>query len=223
MKYFCIFIIEYVFYRNIDENAFLDLTRLKYLDLSVNLLQTIPEKLFTSQKNSLETLWFSHNYLETIPREAFHHLSALKYINLNCNRIRAIHNYSFGHMSSLIEVSLAANMIDSIEPEAFMIAQRSLLGPGLIEKLDLSANKIVSLNQTVFFYLTNLRHLVLGNNKIKFIDRKVFRGVSFLITLDLSFNQLSSLDFLANRNFSLVRYLTVSKRHILDNVKNYVC
>lgn len=193
----------------LEENAFIDLKRLIFLDLSVNYLQTIPNGLFTSQERSLETLLMTHNYLETIPRRAFRRLASLKLLNLNCNRIRVIENYAFGYMSSLGELSLATNMIDSIEPEAFSIDQSSMLGPGLIEKLDLSGNKLTTLNQTMFAYLTNLRHLVLSNNKIRFIDRKVFRGVGFLITLDLSFNQLSSLDFLANRNFSLVRYLTV--------------
>ena len=194
---------------NVDEKSFLNLNNLKFLDISVNFLQTIPDNLFESQQSSLETLLMSHNYLETVPRRAFRHLASLKHLNLNCNRIRAIQNYSFGYMSSLVEVSMAANSIESIEPEAFSIDQSSLLGPGLIEKLDLSGNKIATLNQTVFFYLTNLRHLILSNNKIRYIDRKVFRGISFLITLDISFNQLNSLDFLANRNFSLVRYLTV--------------
>lgn len=194
---------------HLDNQSFFDLTSLKYLDMSYNFIEEIPQNLFVRQNSALETLLFAHNRLGSIPKEAFRHLESLKYLNLNGNRIKHLGDYSFGFMKSLVEVSLASNQIETIANNTFNIDKSSIFGPGLIEKLDLSGNNLTFLNDTILFYLTNLRHLVLSNNRLKFIDRKVFRGLSFLITLDLSFNQLDDLGFLANRNFSLVRYLMV--------------
>jgi Leucine-rich repeat (LRR) protein len=114
----------------------------------------------------------------------------------------------------LIRLYLNNNSIKSIDKYAFFIDERALVGPGLIEKIDLSLNKLEYLNDQVFSYLTNLRYLILNNNMIKYIEARAFYGVNFLITLDLSMNQLRSLDFLSTNNFTHLRHLRLANNLI---------
>ncbi|RMZ99343.1 insulin-like growth factor-binding complex acid labile subunit, partial [Brachionus plicatilis] len=106
------------------------------------------------------------------------------------------------------------NQIESIEVDAFSIDKRSYYGPGLIEKLDLSFNKLVHLNESIFSYLTNLRYLIISHNRLRYIDPAVFQGVNYLISLDLRLNKLENLTFLTSRNFSELRHLRLANNQI---------
>jgi hypothetical protein len=188
----------------------------RVLDLSNNFLNDIPKDLFKLKRNAslIETLNINKNNLSRLPKEAFVHLTSVKYLYLNDNKFTLISNFSFGYMLNLIELYLANNMIQFIEVKAFYIDEKSYVGPGLLEKLDLSHNRLESINSTIFSYLTNLRYLVLNNNLLKSIDVNSFYGVNYLISLDVSMNQLDRLDFLRNKNFSYMRYLKLSHNRL---------
>lgn len=179
----------------ISDKALHGLSKLLVLDLSFNFISRIPHQFFADQNTSLETLCLNQNQLAQIPKESFRHLTHVKYLYLNRNRIQALGNYSFGYMKNLIELYLAENQINTIEINAFNIDPMSFLGPGLIEKIDLSYNRLGHLNASIFFYLTNLRYLILNNNQLKHIDKVSFTGVNYLISLDLSLNQIEELNF----------------------------
>jgi Leucine-rich repeat (LRR) protein len=199
----------------LEESMFVNLMTLRFLDLSHNFLTTLPIGVFQSQDKTLEHLNLNNNYLSAIPVETFRRLSAVKYLNLNENRLRTLRNYSFGYMAHLLEISLSHNAIQFIEPKAFFIDKSALIGPGLVEKIDLSTNKIETLNSSIFVYLTNLRYLILSNNNIRQVDPNAFLGISYLISLDLSLNLIRNIDFLYNRNFShSLRMLKLSNNEI---------
>jgi Leucine-rich repeat (LRR) protein len=196
------------------------LNKLERLDLSFNYISHIPISLFVSANSSrLEYLYLNNNFLKRVPKEAFEHCTSVKYVYLNSNQIGKLKNYSFGYMYSLLELNLANNLIDEIEVNAFFIDEKSMIGPGLIEKIDLSNNRLAVLPGKIFSYLTNLRYLLLNDNKIRKIDMKTFYGVSYLISLDLSVNKLKYLHFLANRNLSSLRYLKLSN-NLLKNLNH---
>lgn len=199
---------------HVHARALADLRQLKFLDLSCNFIKQIPGAMFESQHASLETLLLNNNKLEVIPKAAFANLQTLKYLNLNRNQIHVIGNYSFGYMANLFEIYLAENRIHTVEFYAFHIDVRSLVGPGLVEKLDLSRNQLTGLNASMFYYLTNLRYLLLNNNQIARVDAQTFAGVHYLIEIDLSFNRLQELDFMYSRNFSHLRYLKLSNNRL---------
>lgn len=143
---------------SLDRSIFINQINLRYVDLSFNFLASLPAQLFNHQDRTLEYLNLNNNYLTEIPIATFKRLGAVKHLHLSQNRIKVLRNYSFGYMSSLYELYLAHNLIERIEPMAFSIDERSFMGPGLVEKLDLTSNRIDSLNASVFYYLTNLRY-----------------------------------------------------------------
>ena len=112
----------------------------------------------------------SDNELSEVPRRTLRHCKHVKSLHLAHNAIRQLHNHSFGFMASLLELNLANNLIERIEPHAFTIDDQALLGPGLVEKLDLSHNRLGHLDAATFAYLTNLRHLILKNNQIRHLE-----------------------------------------------------
>lgn len=198
----------------VDQTAFHGLHQLKYLDLSENSLNTIPDHLFNHHSLKIETLYLSRNNLSELPKEALKYSSSVVYLDLSHNRIQKLVNYSFGYMYNLLELYLSNNQIADIEINAFYIDDKALVGPGLIEKLDLSNNLLTYLKSPVFFYLTNLRYLLLNNNLLKSIERETFYGVNFMITLDLNINNLTELGFLSNKNFSRLRYLKLAHNNL---------
>lgn len=199
---------------NLFNKSLSGLKSLDYLDLSDNLVQHLPVNMFYEQKDSMQILNLNRNKLDEIPIESFKFLGHLKYLYLGRNQIKVLRNYSFGFMFNLIELYLSENRIESIELNAFSIDERSYYGPGQIEKLDLSFNKLVYLNQSIFTYLTNLRYLIVNNNRLKYIDPVLFQGVNYLISLDLRLNQIDNLTFLIGKNFSDLRYLHLANNHI---------
>jgi Leucine-rich repeat (LRR) protein len=197
----------------IENDSFSTLISLKYLDMSMNHLVEIPDTLFKFT-NRIEILKINSNYLKEIPRESLKYLTSVKYLYLNDNEFKKVSNFSFGYMLNLLELYLANNRIESIDTKAFFIDDRSFVGPGLLEKLDLSHNLLETLNSSIFSYLTNLRYLIISNNLIKRIDFNSFYGINYLITLDLTMNQLSKIDFLQNKNFSYMRYLKLAHNNL---------
>ena len=197
----------------IEIDSFNSLVSLKYLDLSMNQLFEIPHSLFKFTEK-IETLKMNSNSLKEIPRVSLKYLTSVKYLYLNDNRFSYVSNFSFGYLLNLLELYLANNQIVTIDTKAFFIDDKSFVGPGLLEKLDLSHNRLETLNASIFSYLTNLRYLIINNNLIKKIDFNSFYGVNYLITLDLAMNQLNKIDFLQNKNFSFMRYLKLAHNNL---------
>ena len=63
-----------------------------------------------------------------------------------------------------------------------------------LNTIDLSFNKLTSLETNSFSNLTSLRTIYLRNNQISKISPNAFSGFSYLYMLDLSFNSLSTID-----------------------------
>ena len=204
----------------IHENSFQHLTNLEVLDLSSNLIKNLTSTfLFESQIFNLKFLNINFNLIETLSLNTLKYLQNCKYLHLSNNKLTTITNYTFGYMKSLIEIDLAFNSIQNIDAEAFNIHKYSYLGPGLLEKIDLSTNYIETLPTNLFQYLINLRYLLLNKNMIKTLDTKLFEKVNSLIHLDLSLNSISNLSFLLNENFKNLKYLKLSN-NLIKSIPN---
>lgn len=78
----------------------------------------------------------------------------------------------------------------------------------------------------MFFYLVNLRYLILNNNQIRSIHSDVFNNINSLITLDLSLNKLTDFDlmFLSSSNFTKLRNLKLSHNKLTSiQSSQFIC
>ena len=211
---------------NVDASAFAGLVSLLHLDLNQNQKLELkpPAKLFKEIADSVQHLSLSGNHFGRLPLDSLKFGFKVKHVYLSENKIEKLPEYSFGYMYSLFEIYLNNNLIEEIDVNAFGIAEDSVAGPGLVEKLDLSYNRLKSLQPRMFSYLTNLRYLLLNNNLIKTVDTHAFHGINFLISLDLSLNKIERLGFLSNQNMSNLRYLRLSNNNISQlRAAQFIC
>lgn len=201
----------------LNQDSFVNLLQLNHIELNQNeqlINYKFEHKLFKDPGKTMQHLSLADSNLIDVPKATLRYCFKLKHLYLSNNRIKYLLNYSFGFMFNLLELYLNNNQIENIEQNAFSIDDESMIGPGLIEKLDLSYNRLVKLEANIFSFLTNLRYLLLNNNFIKQIDTTTFYGINYLIILDLSINQLDRLDFLSNQNFSSIRVLKLANNEI---------
>lgn len=107
-----------------------------------------------------------------------------------------------------------------------MIDPMALKGPGLVEKIDLSSNRLTVLKPKLFSYLVNLRYLMLNNNLLKTIHPDAFSKVNTILTLDLSMNYLGDFDlkFLSTSDFTQLRNLKLSHNKItIIQPSQFIC
>jgi Leucine-rich repeat (LRR) protein len=200
---------------SILESSFKYLNNLELLDLSSNLIKNLTSMyLFQSQIFNLKYLNLNLNFIESLNSNTLKYLQNCMRLFISNNKLVKLQNYTFGYMKSLIEIDLSGNLIQTIDVEAFNIHKYSYLGPGLIEKLDLSSNLITTLPPNLFQYLTNLRYLLLNKNMIKTLDTSIFNSIHSLIHFDLSLNSIVNLNFLLNENLKSVKYLKLSNNFI---------
>lgn len=125
------------------------LTQLKELDLSHNLLKTIPENFFDSF-NSLEYLWISKSQLEVIPENLFDSLQKLKSLRLDENNLVELPKDIFKYLVNLEDLNLSSNSLAEFSKNLFEFTKN-------IKELVLSYNKIKSFPEDFFKPLVKLQ------------------------------------------------------------------
>jgi Leucine-rich repeat (LRR) protein len=185
----------------IESETFGQLYHLAFLDLSDNCLLYIDSTIF--RKRIPAAFLFNH-FKEP----------ELK-IDLSKNVIYTIKNGTFVHLSqSLVELRLRSNQIIDVQTEAFI--ENSLLKTISFESNFFHADSTLNLR-----FLVNLN---LADNKLKriFLGANIFSNFSSVETLDISRNQIESLNsgsFVGlrkcrsiNMTFNRIRYLSGSLR-----------
>jgi internalin A len=156
-------------------------TELKYLDLFGNSIQEIPDWIY--QFKSLEHLSLKNNTLKEFPTIVFT-LHKINYLNLSDNQISAIDSHHFNNLMKIEKVDVGYNQI-SIIPNDIII------NPNCIS-LSLKGNRLQKF-PTAISNTSTLEKLDLSENKISSIEDDAFEGLENLIELDLSFNELTYL------------------------------
>ena len=151
----------------IENFVFSNLKQLDMLDLSDNKIQNIQPELFDNLQN-LRTLNLEKNSMKILPPEILSNLKQLELLNLSSN-------------------FLSSNWIN-------FMTFKNLFS---LRLLDLSYNKITTLENQIFSDLENLEVLDLKNNLIEIIAGQTFANLTSLTSLVLSNN------FIKNVNFSL--------------------
>ncbi|XP_067008580.2 phospholipase A2 inhibitor beta [Anabrus simplex] len=127
----------------------------------------------------------SNRSLESLPEHYSHH--ALK-LNISFNRFSKLAADFFGKGShDLRSVFLNNNSITAIAESTFRVLPSLWM-------LDLSGNKLETLEKYTFKNNTSLWSLILRGNNIKLPANTIFLEAPFLVRLDLSYNNLETLD-----------------------------
>ena len=132
----------------LQRGMFQGMSRLEYLDLSNNNLQTIEVGVFAGLRSlGLIHLW--NNKLTTIAKGMFEGLRRLNYMTLDHNRLTSIEVESFVDLKSLSFLNLADNDLNSIDVGTFAGLQS-------LQKLWLMRNKLTSIANGTFLKLLAL-------------------------------------------------------------------
>uniref|UniRef100_A0A914VXV3 Chaoptin n=1 Tax=Plectus sambesii TaxID=2011161 RepID=A0A914VXV3_9BILA len=180
------------------------------LNLAGNKLQAL-EKETMNGFESLLTLDLSRNGLIEIQRNSFLGCPKLTNINLRMNYLKILYKGTFAHQEIFTKLDLSNNVLESIDPDTFGLdnvheidfssnhlknipynALNSIRNS--LAVLDLSHNRITSLESTYFDGLRNLSVLILSGNKIETIEEAAFKGLHKLRVLDLSHNPVTTWD-----------------------------
>ncbi|KAJ8409545.1 hypothetical protein AAFF_G00229460 [Aldrovandia affinis] len=143
--------------------------------------------------------------LDAIESNAFHNACHIEDLNLAENYIRTGYQQTgraLWLLSRLKVLDLSGNGLTE-DMVAFILRNMSSL-----ERLSLSGNVLLRLDQTIFSHLHRLEELTLERNALYEIEEGVFDGLQRLRRLSLAFNSLPCLV-----NFRLTRLLVLNASH----------
>lgn len=133
------------------------------LNFSGNSLQVIQsERFYKMELVNLQKIYFAHNQLIRIHKDAFRGLSNLVELDLSDNLLQTIPNDTFPDYTSLMRLSLSGNPIREIRSSSF----KSL---AYLTTLELSNCQIETIENEAFVGMDNLEWLRLDGNRINFI------------------------------------------------------
>ncbi|KAF4398628.1 hypothetical protein G4B88_013717 [Cannabis sativa] len=139
------------------QRLFSFLPNLVHLDLSYNMLSSIPQ--FFGNMTTITYLDLSHNGLIGSIPTSFGCLTALMYLDLSSNSINGSIPHTFGNMTSLGYISISRNELQGYIPNGFgnMVS---------LTYLDLSSNQLQGCIPNDFGNIIALEHLDLGFNHL---------------------------------------------------------
>ncbi|XP_068620779.1 protein artichoke-like [Battus philenor] len=163
--------------------ALLDaLPRLKFLDMSDNLLQEIPRGALRGHP-SLERLHLNSNSIKFIEGEAFMAMPALRELHLGKNSLGDMYEGPFWNLPSLKGLDLSNNFFQRIQPKL-------LYNLPSLRRLNLSYNKLTVIDPLSFIETPLLEYINISGNALVSIHPATFRNLPNLYELDASLNKL---------------------------------
>ncbi|XP_069830043.1 transforming growth factor beta activator LRRC33 [Dendropsophus ebraccatus] len=172
------------------------MSSMSYLKLNWNCLETfdLSKKQITGSLNFLD---LSNNRLSGLSlEESGSNLHHLGYLNLSQNRLQELSRNIFTTMTSLSTLDLSHNLIS--------LCSTTTAGGGHQDCVDLRN-------------IPSLQHLHLSGCGLQLDNQAIFHGTS-LTHLDVSCNQIKSLDFLKD-NVKMLKSLSLrNSLHFMDNI-----
>ncbi|XP_044290989.1 trophoblast glycoprotein-like [Varanus komodoensis] len=141
---------------------------------------------------NLVTLSLAHNRIHTVESQAFSALPRLRSLDLSYNHLATLHLDAFSaRNNSIQELNLSYSLYNS---SAIQAVAAALVQGGFqnLYWLELASNKIVYLPKGMFAGLSKLDHLDLRNNSLVDIKNSTFAGLD-LRHLDLTMNAFKTL------------------------------
>ncbi|KAG7259745.1 hypothetical protein CRUP_018838, partial [Coryphaenoides rupestris] len=199
---------EYISY--LHTRTFAGLKKLVRLDMSDCNLFNIPDRIFVDHITLREVLCFKNNFrripgafrdmvnlthiyleknrIEAVAYNSLLGLGNLRYLNLEENRIKVIHDQSFQDLLRLENFYLNDNVLPDLPQDAFKGLTR-------LKMLNLGGNLLTNVSKTWFSDLVELEVLYLDRNSLLAIEEGSFENLTSLITLHLNSNNLTALPF----------------------------
>jgi Leucine-rich repeat (LRR) protein len=177
---------------SLSAGTFSGLPKLKSLRLLANQISQIDSNTF-SGLTSLEVLQLHQNRIKEISGDLFRDLSRLETLHLHQNLIETIHPAALATNGQLRSLDLAYNNITM--DQSRQRNSRFLSGQAFesLAVLNLTFNNISYLEESLLANFLNLRVLNLSHNaffEINILDMAFVKNS--LLTLDLSFNQITT-------------------------------
>lgn len=190
-------------------NVFEDLEKLESLEMSFIYSRSGFEFDILRPLVKLKWLSIDYNNIRRIPDTSFENLSALQYVNLDCNQLQNIPVKLFksGFHRDLKEIRLYHNKIVEINSHTFE-------GLMSIETILLTRNRIGTIRSLAFNNLEQLTRLLLNQNNVKRIEPHAFSNLPNLKELNLQNNLLREISFECFTNLSAPFILNLSKNQI---------
>ena len=164
-------------------------TTLAALGLPSNKMTSVPNFALKPLKK-LQRLDLSNNNLTVLPSRAFPTLLMLHDLNLSGNGLRLLKSEVFVGLPKLNSLNLSNNQLDSGQ-----LNERTLWGLRMLRELILSHNLLKgSITSTFIKGAPHLTYLNLSQNKLTSVQRNALEGCPKLRTLDLSKNSIEVIE-----------------------------
>ncbi|GIY50079.1 toll-like receptor Tollo [Caerostris darwini] len=204
---------------------------LMVLDLSYNILKSIPDGIFSSLV-SLKILYLNNNQLSELYPYAFSGLSRLQSLDLSNNRISHLPEQIFQQSNDILELYLQNNSLSSLTPRVFqglrqlvglnlsynslenVISSETLADLSRLLVLDLNHNRFQTITEANFHLIRSLQILYLSYNEIHNISDSSFSSLKNLHTLTLQGNKIRYIDINTFGGLESLNYLSLSNNNI---------
>ena len=113
-----LYIMNNTLLRDIEDKNFLSLTELQLLTVEGVGIERIGNNLFEGLSRLIRLEW-THSNTSVIESSTFFHLTSLRYLNLQNNRIASIACDLFQRIGNLREINLAGNLLSSLPSQSF--------------------------------------------------------------------------------------------------------
>lgn len=158
------------------------LPRLKFLDLSDNLLQEIPRGALRGHP-SLERLHLNKNNIKFIQADAFVAMPALRELHLSNNSLNDMNEGPYWNLPALKGLDLSYNYFTRMQPKL-------LYHLPSLRRINLSHNQLSIIDPITFMELPLLEYVNVSGNSLVSIHPATFRNLANLYELDASVNRL---------------------------------
>lgn len=176
------------------------------LDLSSNLIKTLPPNLF-SRFSNLKYLLLRENVIEELMPNSFRGLHHLRTLDLRRNRIRMIKSDAFFEVSG--------------EDDCNKISSKKILKEGSLCTIDLTENNIASVERNAFPWIKKLGVRFGHSNVPLNIAPYAFYGAQAITSLVMSNIPSINLSARLFTNLEGLKLLVVSNTHI-DRLRTFV-
>ncbi|XP_045123906.1 chaoptin-like [Portunus trituberculatus] len=191
----------------IPEGIFRTLDNLRTLNLRGNNILTINAQAFQGVSSQLAHINLANNLLPNIPFKAISSVPSLQTLNLARNRISLTFDVLYTGSLSMDTLVLDFNQIETLPPYSFQ-------NFGTVNRTSLRGNPLTHINDDAFKD-AKIKELYLHDSDLWSISDNAFRGLeSTLQTLDLSYNNLSSIPSQAIDNLASLRSLSISNNKL---------